>query len=748
MDLSVLNEQQRIAALHTKGAVLILAGAGSGKTRVLTHRIAYLIEDLQLPPWQILAITFTNKAADEMRHRLAQMVPQSVGETWISTFHSMCLRMLRKNADRIGRQKDFTVYDDDDQGKVIDRILKALNMSDKYFPPREVRGEISSAKDKGWDAATYAKHGVLGDFHKEQIAKVYAVYEQTLADNNAMDFDDLILMTLKLFKQCPDVLRYYADKFHYIHVDEYQDTNHAQYLLVKQLSSVHGNLCVVGDDDQSIYSWRGADIRNILEFEEDFPDALVVRLEQNYRSTTPILTAANGVIARNQGRKDKNLWTDKPGGEKVFLHVARDERAEAEFVCQEIRRLLRHCHPKDVAVLYRTHAQSRVMEEMMIRTGVAYRVFGGQKFYDRKEVKDILAYLRVLRNPHDNVSFLRVVNNPRRGIGDSALEELLAAANERGESLMLAALQIDELPVSERLRVRIKPFAQMMRNLMLLWDDMIPIDFIDKVVRESGYAKQYEEEGTPEAQDRLDNIKELMGAVRQFQDSMEGGGTLDAFLDNAALISDFDNLSDERTAITLMTLHGAKGLEFKVVFVIGLEEGVFPHSRSLGDAEQMEEERRLCYVGITRGMDKVYLTRAMRRLLYNRVSENMPARFLSDIPASVLVEDNPNQVAVSNRAQQNQAGQAVVRRASSSANYTAMTSGKKPQSKPASSPNAEQNLSLKVGDKVKHSIFGQGTVVSLMGEGAASLVAVAFDGKGVKQLALSVAPLTKMEKET
>nr|MDD6336554.1 3'-5' exonuclease [bacterium] len=622
---------------------------------------------------------------------------------------------------------------------------------DKYYPPREVKNQISHAKDLAYDAAAFRRNIARGDYRLDQIADVYKAYEETLRKNGAMDFDDLILKTLQLFEEHPDVLAYYAGRFRYIHVDEYQDTNHVQYLLVQKLASMHGNLCVVGDDDQSIYSWRGADIHNILDFEQDFPDALVIRLEQNYRSTSPILEAANAVIAKNHARKEKHLWTAREGGEKLKLYIARDEQGEADYVCREIWQLVQtgRYRYRDIAVLYRTHAQSRVLEAAMMRGALPYRVYGGQKFYDRKEVKDAVAYLRLLRNPDDEVAFRRIINVPKRGIGDSTLEELARAAALNGESMMLCALDIDSTALPERVKAKVRPFANLMRTLMIVREDMQPGDFVEKLMREAGLIDMYQNEGTDEALERVENLKEFIGAVYEFQRSDENA-TLDDFLDNVALISDIDGLEEDPKSITMMTLHAAKGLEFPVVFLVGMEEGVFPHSRSLEDADQMEEERRLCYVGITRGKDRVYLTRATRRMLYNRVGENMPARFLEDIPQNVLVVDGRS-VAQRPGAAQARPPQKKVstgRSAFERQRTLSSLSGSKPApaaSRPAASAGTTQALSA--GMKVSHPQFGRGTVVSVMGEKNAQVAAVAFEGRGIKQLALAIAPLTVIKKE-
>ena len=851
---AVLNPPQWEAVRQTEGPVLILAGAGSGKTRVLTHRIAYLIQEKKVPAWQILALTFTNKAAREMKSRILSMLSEEGSEAWIFTFHSLCMRILRRDAERIGLTRDFVLYDGDDQKKVVTNIIKSFDLNDKYYPPRDVLHEISAAKDQGWDSDGFRRHRAKGDFRLNQIADIYQKYQANLNTNGALDFDDLILKTLELFRDCPDVLAHYAERFRYVHVDEYQDTNHVQYLLVQQLCGVHHNLCVVGDDDQSIYSWRGADIRNILDFEKDYPDAFVVRLEQNYRSVAPILQAANHVIMGNLGRKEKKLWTAREGGDKITLHVARDELAEADYVAQEVYRMVYggRYQLQDVAVLYRTHAQSRVLEAAMTRSALPYRVYGGQKFYDRAEVRDALAYLRLLRNPLDDVAFSRIVNLPRRGLGDVAIAELQVAASTRNESLMLCAMSVQDTTVSARVQARILPFANTMRNLMLLREDMEPGDFMEKMLADTGLLEMFQQDVTPEGQTRVENLKELVAAVYEFQRQNEHA-TMDAFLDNVALVSDIDSMEETPKNVTLMTLHAAKGLEFPVVFLVGLEEGVFPHSRSLEDQDQMQEECRLCYVGMTRGMDKLYLTRACRRQLYNNYCENPPARFLEQIPREVLElsgeksvprpqkrnsdgwqsdDDwsresgsgsgygrscgNGNNQSRSNsnsrgsgyggnhevprgapRAGQPSWSGAPQKRkpvgvGSTSGNGGAFGNGSslsggaafggsssfgdrsssgngatsdndssfgsgtafgKPSSH--SSPGLEpsviqQNATGKLfeGARVEHAHFGRGRVVTLSGSGLAQTASVAFDGRGVKQLAVSMAPMRVLEEQS
>jgi len=727
MDLGNLNPEQQSAVKNIKGPVLILAGAGSGKTRVLTHRIAYLMSECHVPPWRILALTFTNKAAREMKTRMADMVGEEGRDMWCMTFHAMCLRILRREATHIGLSNDFSIYDEDDSIKTIQRVLAKLEMSDKFFTPRDVRSKISSAKNAGYTPDSYRRIEAKGDFHKEQIADAFAEYERQKHAQGAVDFDDLIGRTLELFQKNPEVLASYAGRFMYIHVDEYQDTNHAQYELVHLLASHHRNLCVVGDDDQSIYSWRGADISNILDFEKDFPDAFVVRLEQNYRSTTPILTAANAVIERNTARKEKALWTAEKGGEKVRLFTAHDEHAEAEFVASEIRRLRDTAGWKiaDFAVLYRTHAQSRVLENALLYASLPYRVYGGLKFFDRAEVRDVLAYLRVLRNPLDDAAFRRIVNFPRRGLGDVAVDQIAEAAAAKGESLMNFCLTAEPGDLKTSVYAKLMPFVDVMRNLMIDSDGE-PEPFVTTVMHDTGLWAHYTADQSDEGQGRVENLKELLGAVKEYQ-MKNPEPTLGEFLDQVALVSEIDGMEEEPSTVTMMTLHSAKGLEFPVVFLVGLEEGVFPHSRSLDDFDQMEEERRLCYVGMTRAMRLLYLCKARRRMLYNNYSSNDPARFLNDVPGHVLTQIGGRPAAQAMQARNQPARRPVF--------------SPPPAEQPSGVLDSRVEGTLAVGANVEHAHFGKGVVKSVAGQGPMQVAEVDFGAKGVKRILTAMAPM-------
>ncbi len=635
--LNGLNKEQKEAVLHNEGPLLILAGAGSGKTRVLTHRIAYLISEHGVPPYCILAITFTNKAAREMRERIDGLIGDLSNDMWVGTFHSICIRILRRDIEKLGYDRSFVIYDTQDQQVVIKECLKELNINDKNFPPKSVLEAISKQKNELIDAARFEKL-FASDFRLGKISKLYSLYEKKLKNNNALDFDDIIMNAIKLFEQYPEVLNFYQRKFRYIMVDEYQDTNTAQYMLVRKLSEAHGNLCVVGDDDQGIYSWRGANIRNILDFEKDFKGCRTVKLEQNYRSTQIILDAANNVITNNTGRKRKKLWTDNKGGNKIVMCENENEHEEALYTAREIQRLTtdEDRKYKDFAVLYRINAQSRVLEEMLMREGIPYKIVGGQKFYDRKEIKDIIAYLRLIQNPADNVSLKRVINVPKRGIGDTTVDTSENLALESGVSIFSVISNADEIPALKRAAQKLSNFSSMIMKLRTMKENMGISELLEMVVDDTGIMREYEIENTVEAQSRMENIKELRSVAMEFEKQSEDT-SLEEFLAHISLVSDLDNLEEEQDYVVLMTMHSAKGLEFPVVFIPGMEEGVFPGYRAITEGpEQLEEERRLCYVGITRAREKLYLSNARFRTLFGNSSYNKPSRFLSEIPEELV----------------------------------------------------------------------------------------------------------------
>nr|WP_226984175.1 DNA helicase PcrA [Halothermothrix orenii] len=637
--LTGLNPEQKKAVEHFEGPLLILAGAGSGKTRVLTHRIAYLIENYGVNPLQILAVTFTNKAAGEMKERVDNLLGGMAGDLWVSTFHSLCARILRKEIGKIGYDNNFVIFDTDDQQKLISRILKELNLDPKKTRPRAILSEISRAKNELIDPRSYANN--VGDYFQDITARIYPLYQERLKESNALDFDDLIMKTIEVFVDNPMVLEYYQERFKYILVDEYQDVNFAQYKLVQLLANKYRNLCVVGDPDQGIYGFRGADIRNILNFEEDYPEARVIKLEQNYRSKEKILKAAHHVIRNNTARKEKRLWTKRGKGEDLKLYVAFDDKDEASYVCRKIKELKREKNYKfsDFAVLYRTNSQSRSVEEMMVKYAIPYQIVGGFRFYDRMEIKDILAYLRVIYNPSDEVSLLRIINRPKRGIGQGTISKLSRYARERGISLYKAGTEAESNPyLTASFKKRVKAFFDLLEELREKSETLSIDTLTHQVVTRTGYQRELNEEGTQQARNRLENIQELFSVIEEFMKGNENK-TLGAFLEEVSLISDVDNMEDNQNVVTLMTLHSAKGLEFPVVFIIGMEEGLFPHANSMMDHEELEEERRLCYVGITRARDELYLTRARERMRFGQRKPYPPSRFLDEIPPQ-LFEDN------------------------------------------------------------------------------------------------------------
>lgn len=725
MDLSALNQNQRAAVEQTEGPLLILAGAGSGKTRTLTMRTAHLLE-LGVYPSAILCITFTNKAANEMKQRVEEMVGAAAQGMWICTFHSMCVRILRMNADALGYSKAFTIYDTDDVLRLVKQIERDLDIDEKFCPAKAVASAISDAKNKMIGPKEYAERAA-GDIWKQTIAEVYLEYEKRLLANNAFDFDNLLCKTVELFEKHPDILSYYQNRFRYVHVDEYQDTNRAQYLLVRAIAA-HGNICVVGDDDQSIYGWRGADIRNILDFEKDFPGAKLIRLEQNYRSTTPILQAANAVISHNSGRKGKTLFTTRKGGESIQLKRCISEREEAMYVADTIDDLLATYKLSDFAVLYRTNAQSRALEEEFMKKQIAYRVVGGIKFYDRKEVKDLVAYLRFLQNPQDSISLFRILNVPKRGIGATTVEKIQAAALENGVYAWDIVMNAGQYITPKRTADKLEAFGNQMMQLMAAGVLLAPEEYVRKVLDDTGLLMQYQEEGTEEALARAENMLEFITAIQEF---MHGNpdATLSDFLANVALVTDSDEQTETNT-VTLMTLHSAKGLEFPVVFFIGLEEGICPHIRSMQTEEGIEEERRLCYVGITRAMDRLFMTYAMSRGLFGTTNHNPPSRFLEELPADVERNDTASGVVTpyADLPRQSVMKAPVLTR---QASKTVVTK-----------PNPAL-MDLKAGDRVHHPAFGGGKVLSLSGKGDGLVAEIDFGGKGIKRIALKYAAMKK-----
>ena len=751
-----LNPQQRKAVETVDGPLLIMAGAGSGKTRVLTHRIAYLIATKKAAPWSILAITFTNKAAREMQERVGKLVGASGEDIWVSTFHSMCVRILRRDISRIGFTSNFTILDSGDQLSVIKACCKELNIDAKKFEPKTFQATISAAKNELLSPERYER--TIGDYFQGLAAQVYKLYQKKLRSNNSLDFDDLIMTTIELFKEVPEVLEFYQNKFQYIHVDEYQDTNRAQYMLCQMIADKHKRICVVGDSDQSIYRWRGADISNILNFEQDYPNATTILLEQNYRSTSNILQAANRVIANNTGRKPKNLWTDKEGGSKIRLYQADSEHEEGYFVVNEINKnRAQGKNYSDHAILYRTNAQSRIIEETLIKSDIPYTIVGGVKFYDRKEIKDILAYLRLISNPDDDISLGRVINVPKRGIGDTTMDKLGDMAARRGISLYAMLEEVDALEISSRTKHALSDFRDMIENLSRMVEYLSVTELTERMLELTQYRVELQRENTIESRARLENIDEFLSVTLDFENRNEDK-SLVSFLTDLALIADIDTMDkdkDNQDAVVLMTMHSAKGLEFPVVFIVGMEEGVFPHSRALTDGEELEEERRLAYVGITRAEEELFLSCARMRTLFGRTSTNAPSRFLSEIPAE-LVED----LTITGGDRYNRAartswspsgGSGVGRGSSLSASAwgqpSAFGQSAVAPSKPAAkspAPAAGKALDFTVGNKVSHGKWGIGTVVSVTGSGDNTELQIAFPAPvGIKRLLAKFAPITK-----
>lgn len=711
--LTGLNPAQAEAVLHGGGPLLVLAGAGSGKTRVLINRIAFLLQKGGVSPYHILAITFTNKAAGEMRERVTALLPEAARDLWICTFHAACLRILRRQAEFFGRGRNFVIYDADDQLTVVRDCLKELNIDDKKFLPRAVAATISRAKNLLQEAGDYERQA--DDPYSRLIAGVYHSYEDKMRQNNAVDFDDLLFLTVRLFQEYPQVLAYYQDRFHYILIDEYQDTNYAQYVLVNLLAGSRRNLCVVGDPDQAIYGWRGADIRNILSFEKDYPDTKVIKLEQNYRSTGIILEAANQVIRHNTGRKEKCLWTAAGRGAPVMVYCGEEEQTEAHFLGRRIRHLREQGSRsyRDFAVFYRTHAQSRVVEEIFLQAGIPYTIIGGLRFYERKEIKDLLAYLRLIANPRDELSLARIINVPRRGIGKVSLGKLIKFAREKGVDLVKALTMTAEIPgLTAGMRGKAKALGELLQHLAILSEQLTVTELVRTTLEQTGYRQELITENTVEARTRLENLDEFLSVTGEF-DQPESDRGLPDFLAEIALFTDVDSYREDNDQVVLMTLHSAKGLEFPVVFLIGLEEGVFPHYRSLTEPGELEEERRLCYVGITRAREQAYLTYCRRRTLYGVTRYNPPSRFLGEIPPHLLDDIS--------RPEQPGTGQN-------------MSGGR----------NAGVSTPFTLGDKVRHGKWGPGVIVGVQGEGAEVRLTVAFPEMGIKTVLACYAPLEKI----
>ena len=724
--LTGLNKEQQQAVQHTEGPLLILAGAGSGKTKVLTVRIAHLLAQ-GINPYEILAITFTNKAAKEMKSRVEGLVGDVANRIWLSTFHSFCAKFLRFELDNfLGYNSNFTIYDTSDSQAVIKAALKALNLDDKYYPVGAMIAAISDAKNKLLFASDFRKQA--RDFYQQKVADVYEYYERELRKNNALDFDDLLLVAVKLLQSNEAVLDKYSKRFRYVMIDEYQDTNHAQYLLAKLLASHWKNIAVVGDADQSIYAWRGADIQNILDFEKDYPNCTSIKLEQNYRSTKIILDAANAVIENNEGRPKKNLWTDKTEGAKIQHFIAQSEHEEAAFIGDTIAKKhdIHGVPYGDMAILYRTNAQSRVLEEALIKRALPYTMVGGTKFYDRKEIKDVLAYLRVLYNPFDDLSLLRIINVPKRSIGATTVAKLQDYARANGTSLFMTLTQLHLVDtIKGKTKEKLEEFGILIFTLVAEMEDRTVLDILESILDRTGYLAQLEESTDPQDQARAENIGELLSVAKDFQDT-NPTGTVEDFLEQVALVNDVDSFEQEESKVTLMTLHAAKGLEFPIVFLGGLEEGLFPHSRTLMNPEEIEEERRLAYVGITRAEKELYISNATTRTVFGRISSYLPSRFIDEIPEEL----------VDGLRAKRKVPDDIKRHVPQHMSVT---------SRPVTKPIVRNEViaDWNIGDTAIHSKWGNGKVINVAGEGAGMKLTIEFPTQGVRVVMAKFAPVKK-----
>ena len=727
--LEGLNDRQKEAVLHTKGPLLIMAGAGSGKTRVVTHKIAYLIKEKGVFPGNILAITFTNKAAGEMKSRVAKLLDADVDSMWMGTFHAICVRILRRDIHKLGYDRSFSIYDRDDQITLLRECFKELNVDKELYKERSVLSQISKLKDEQIDPDKYINEN-YGDYYARTVGEIYALYQKKLKKYNALDFDDLIIKAVELLLAEKDIREYYQNRFQYVFVDEYQDTNKIQYNLTKILSAKHQNLCVVGDSDQSIYSWRGADVSNILDFEKEFKGAKVVLLEQNYRSTQNILTVANKVIKNNYSRHDKNLWTDNVEGDPIRYEQLDYSDEEARFVADEIRQFINYKGYKasEIAILYRTNAQSRSFEESFMRAGIPYKIVGGLRFYDRKEVKDVIAYLKAIQNPTDNISIKRIINTPKRGIGLASIDKVEQYAMQNEDSLYGALLDIENIEgLSTRAKNSIKPFVDLMNTSMAKKEIMGIKDFIEDLIYASGYIPDLEKEDSIEATTRIENIKEFLSVALTFEEQ-NPGADMEEFLASVSLLSDVDKTVDGDNMITLMTVHSAKGLEYPIVFLVGMEQGLFPISRSMESDDELEEERRLCYVAVTRAEKHLIITNAKRRTIYGNTNYTLPSKFIMEM-GDAIEQKIERQVRTEVRQKPEEESFKIW-------DYTVSKSTK---AKPEIRDN--KDLDVKLGDKVRHKKWGEGMVVQVKELEGDKDLTISFDGKGIKTLRLSIAPI-------
>lgn len=764
--LEKLNDKQREAVAYMDGPLLILAGAGSGKTRVLTYKIAYLLEQGYVKPWEILAITFTNKAAREMKERVESLVENEASSIWLGTFHSVCVRILKRDIELLGYGRDFNIFDELDKDKILKEIVKKMNLDDKQYPVSLLKNEISHAKDKMVDAKKYTAQAI-GDFRKEKIAEVYTMYQQVLEQNNGIDFDDIIMLTVRLFLEHPDRLDYWQSKFKYILVDEYQDTNKIQFMLISLLSAAHGNVCVVGDESQSIYGFRGADIANILNFEKEYPSAKIIKLEENYRSSQNILNAANHVIRNNKSKIEKKLWTQNGEGDKINYKTLSNEYEEVEYIVDKIDEICKTEKRSygDFAVLFRTNAQARVLEEVFMRSGTPYRLIGGLKFYSRKEIKDLTCYLRLLQNTNDNVALKRIINEPKRGIGDTAVSRIEQIAGEKGISIFEAIQDSDNL-IGIRSAGNIILFRDMMKDLLAVKDTIPVSELMKLILKNSGYEAMLNQEECKENETRFENLMEFIGVAMEFEKE-NADNTLADFLESIALVSDVDNLEEGAEAVTLMTMHSAKGLEFDVVFLVGMEEGLFPSSRSILEDETTEEERRLCYVGITRAKNKLFITNASKRTMYGSTTYTMPSRFVAEIPEDLYSEEAQDNITLRKKKSEKYLDheytqvEGIVAR--TGGNFGAIPSkahgsnkfgmsvdsflknitGASHNRKAEASENKDKHYI--VGMRIKHKKFGEGIIEKIEPEGNDTKLEIMFDKYGFKRLMANFTPLEILE---
>lgn len=729
--LDKLNDRQKEAVLATEGPVLVLAGAGSGKTTVLVNRIAYMISEKHINPWNILAITFTNKAANEMKERAERLLGDTVKNMWVGTFHSVCVRILRTCIDLIGYNRDFVIYDTADTCTLMKECLRELNIDEKSFPPRNVLSIISNAKNDLMDAPTF-ENVYKSDYRMSIISKIYFRYQTKLRKNNAVDFDDIILNTVKILSENPDVLMKYQEQFRYILVDEYQDTNNSQYLLINLLSQKYRNLCVVGDDDQSIYKFRGANIKNILNFEEDFPNTKKITLDQNYRSTQNILDTANSVISNNNGRLGKDLWTAQEDGNKVFVYTGTNEYDEARYIAGEIKKYFDENGVfSDCAVLYRTNAQSRVVEEMLMRENIPYKVLSGLRFYDRKEIKDIIAYLRVLHNPNDDISLARIINEPKRKIGNTTLEKARDIAQKNDISLYDVVSNADSYPEFKTAIKKLMDFSAIIESLVKI-KDVVPLEELAaRVMNDTGYMPALMLEDTTESKTRIENLGEFMSVIAEFEKNEETGNTLGEFLESITLVSELDGYDESQDSVVLMTIHSAKGLEFPVVFLSGLEEGLFPGMRSMDSEEDVEEERRLCYVAITRAKRQLHLTKALSRTIHGKTAATVPSRFFNEIPEEYLEDKTTIRPKIAESMQ-------------NIGFYNLSAPKRQGFTEPAQKVTRNDYLEFKEGDVIEHRKFGRGTILKATPCGNDSILEIEFENIGFKRLMAAFAKVRKV----